>query len=93
MLFRSFTDAVGAQALAQALEADDAFEARLLKRLDANYEDTRSWATEVLDKKSKANVVLFTSGDGDGNFPTFVGLDAKGKLTAMLTDFLLTSYE
>lgn len=87
-----FTDAVGAQALALALESDDAFEPRLLKRLDKNYEDTRSWATEVLDKDSGANVVLFTSGDGDGNYPTFVGLDAKGKLTAVLTDFLLISY-
>lgn len=88
-----FTDALGAEALALALDTDDEFEPGLLKSLDGNYQDTRSWTTVALDPESGANAVVFTSGDGDGNFPTFVGADAKGKPVALVTDFLLIAYQ
>lgn len=85
-----FTDATGAEALALALDTDDEFEPGLLKQLDRTYQDTRAWTTVDLEP---ANAVVFTSGDGDGSFPTFVGLDARGKPCALLSDFLLIAYE
>ena len=87
-----FADATGAAALALALDTDDEFEPRLLKKLDDTYQDTRAWATAELEPKSGANIVLFTAGDGEGNYPTFVGQDAKGRPCAVLTDFLLIAY-
>lgn len=87
-----FTDAHGAQALSLALDTDDEFAGTLEKDLERNYRVTRSWAMREVDPETGVNVVMFSSGDGAGNYPTFVGHDAKGRVAAVLTDFLLISY-
>lgn len=87
-----FTDARGAQALSLALDTDDEFADSLRQALETNYRVTRSWASRPLDPKTGANVVMFSSGDGAGSYPTFFGHDGKGQVAAVLTDFLLISY-
>lgn len=84
-----FMDSRGAQALSLALDTDDELPDRLRQELEANYRITRSWADHALDPEASANVVMFSSGDGAGNYPTFFGHDAKGRVSAVLTDFLL----
>ena len=40
-----------------------------------------------VDPGSGANVVAFSSGFGDGAYPSFVGRDGEGRLAVILTDF------
>jgi hypothetical protein len=35
----------------------------------------------------RANVVMFKSGQGDGRYPSYFGIDAAGNVTALVTDF------
>jgi hypothetical protein len=43
----------------------------------------------VTDEQSGANVIIVTSGWGDGQYPTFIGCTAAGDITTFVTDFLV----
>jgi hypothetical protein len=43
----------------------------------------------VTDEQSGANVIIVTSGWGDGQYPTFIGYTAAGDITTFVTDFLV----
>ncbi|THV26455.1 DUF4241 domain-containing protein [Glycomyces paridis] len=43
----------------------------------------------VTDTATGANVVIVGTGWGDGVYPTFIGRDAEGAVTRLVTDFLL----
>lgn len=43
----------------------------------------------VVDPTSGANVVAFSSGWGDGEYPSYWGLDEAGEIVCLLTDFCL----
>lgn len=43
----------------------------------------------VTDEATGANVIVVTSGWGDGAYPTFVGYAADGRVTSFVTDFLV----
>jgi hypothetical protein len=51
------------------------------------YAPTRSWASLVLDRDTRANIVVFTSGYGDGVYESYVGRDKMGEITSLVTDF------
>ncbi|HEX2145628.1 MAG TPA: DUF4241 domain-containing protein [Glycomyces sp.] len=46
-------------------------------------------ADAVTDPATGANVILVSSGWGDGSYPTFIGRDADGAVTRFVTDFLV----
>jgi hypothetical protein len=48
-----------------------------------------SWADMLVDGGTGANVVTFSSGWGDGEYASFWGFDASGKLTSLVTDFAI----
>ncbi|MBL7241699.1 DUF4241 domain-containing protein [Bacillus altitudinis] len=37
----------------------------------------------------KVDIAIFTTGFGDGMYPSFWGLDGNGKPTCLVTDFLI----
>ena len=41
----------------------------------------------ITDDRSGANVILVTSGWGDGQYPTFTGYTAEGDISSFVTDF------
>jgi hypothetical protein len=43
----------------------------------------------VTDEQSGANVIVVSSGWGDGQYPTFLGYTAAGGVSAFVTDFLV----
>jgi hypothetical protein len=43
----------------------------------------------VTDEQSGANVIIVTSGWGDGQYPTFIGYTAAGDISTFVTDFLV----
>lgn len=59
----------------------------LTEGMDATSKNTRSWATLELDPESGLNLIAFSSGWGDGCYPTYWGLDAQGEAICLLTDF------
>jgi hypothetical protein len=46
-------------------------------------------AGSVTDEASGANVILVSSGWGDGAYPTFIGYAAPGEVSSFVTDFMV----
>jgi hypothetical protein len=70
------------QAAARHEDDDELFDA-LMK----TYVHTWSWTDLVLDEVTGANLIAFSSGWGDGSYPSFWGYDADGQRVALVTDF------
>ncbi|GEM_PF-2788441 len=51
------------------------------------YIHTREWADFQLEDETGLNVVYFTSGFGDGLYPSYWGYDGAGDLACLVTDF------
>lgn len=45
------------------------------------------WAERVFDSKTGGNLIAFTSGEGDGRYPSYWGLDRDGEPVCLVTDF------
>ena len=45
------------------------------------------WAERVLDPKSGGNIIVFSSGWGDGSYASFWGFDASDNVVCLVTDF------
>jgi hypothetical protein len=48
-----------------------------------------SWANMKVSETTEANIIIFSSGWGDGGYASFWGYDASGDLTSLVTDFAL----
>jgi hypothetical protein len=48
---------------------------------------SKYWAELVVDPDTGANLVAFSSGYGDGAYPSFWGIDESGELCCLVTDF------
>jgi hypothetical protein len=76
---------------AAALLADEAIYDDYSERaLDGMFPDDQTIIDSVVvevDAATGANVVTFSSGFGDGSYPTYVGLDGTGAPVVFVTDF------
>lgn len=82
-----FMDRDAAELLARRFDADEAASDALVEAMEATYRSTRSWAVYRPSEAHAANVVCFSSGWGDGSYPSFFGLDEAGRPVALVTDF------
>jgi hypothetical protein len=60
------------------------------RRLDTAWREGGSgwrWTDAVVDRDSGANLVAFTSGYGDGGYPSFWGRDQADDVSCLVTDF------
>lgn len=48
---------------------------------------TAGWCNLKVSDDSEANIIAFSSGWGDGGYPSFWGYDTSGNLTSLVTDF------
>jgi uncharacterized protein DUF4241 len=58
--------------------------------LDVMYQagfEKQRWANLCVDPETGANLIAFQSGVGDGSYPSYWGLDERGALVALVTDF------
>lgn len=62
---------------------EDAYIARLPER------PVPGAVAAVTDEQSGANVIIVSSGWGDGQYPTFLRYTAEGSISAFVTDFLV----
>jgi hypothetical protein len=85
-----FMDRAAGQLLTDAMNKSENYYETLIEEMDKSYQHTWSW----LNKKfGNANLVAFSSGDGDGMYATYVGFDGEGAISAVVTDFVVLSYE
>lgn len=47
------------------------------------------WNNHIVDKESGFNVIMFSSGWGDGTYPTFWGMNDKNEIVELTIDFLV----
>jgi predicted DNA-binding WGR domain protein len=93
--FGCFADEAAAKALQKSVqksfskgELDPPAARNLRQRLAKRHAPNRSWA--AIDVGGKAtNLVAFTSGWGDGCFPSYWGYDDDRRLACLVTDFLV----
>jgi hypothetical protein len=70
------------------LDAIQQLRTPFFRRLDAEtIEAGRDWADLVVDPETGANLVVFSSGYGDGGYPSYWGLDSGGEVSCLVTDF------
>jgi Protein of unknown function (DUF4241) len=72
------------QSAARHEDDEDLFEA-----LSRPYVPTWSWTNLILDEATGANVIAFSSGYGDGSYPSYWGHDLAGQRVALVTDFVV----
>ncbi|HEU5135075.1 MAG TPA: DUF4241 domain-containing protein [Steroidobacteraceae bacterium] len=60
---------------------------------EKTYQPTRSWADIRPIDRSEGNIICFTTGYGDGTYPSFFGFDADGEVCQLVTDFLIFGEE
>ena len=75
--------------------ARERFWSELNTSLDASYRETRSYGAAVIDPRSGANLVAFSSGWGDGGYASFLAADSRDNPLFLITDFglLMTQAE
>jgi len=86
-----FMDEVAARRLATAYESGPGAAEAMLAELERTYTHTWSWADIPLDARTGANAVVFSTGVGDGMYPSYVGRDGTGRPVRLLTDFNLVA--
>ncbi|HEU4453211.1 MAG TPA: DUF4241 domain-containing protein [Longimicrobium sp.] len=82
-----FMDAQVARVLAERSTEENDYNGDLVAAMEKTYVDTWSWLDFVLDPATGANVVAFSSGWGDGSYPSFWGFDETGAVACLVTDF------
>lgn len=78
----SFMDPAAGKLFAARCRSDDDFLDDIGKLLD-----TQLWANTRPDVAHEENVICFSSGFGDGSYPSFFGFDATGEVCQLVTDF------
>jgi hypothetical protein len=86
-----FMDLVAGQLLAKRMDRDDEYFNVIIDEMERTYRDTRSWLDWRPSPEHDANIICFSSGWGDGHYPSFFGFCSEGHLCALLTDFLILS--
>lgn len=82
-----FMDARAASALDARYERDESYDEALIDALEAHHSDSWDFADVALDEDAGLNVIIFSSGWGDGVFASYWGYDASGAPACLVTDF------
>jgi hypothetical protein len=92
----SFLDFETARLMGQRYQQEGpyfAFGDLIEEELEKNYRHTRNWAEIRPIEEREENLICFSSGFGDGAYPSFFGFDAGGSVCQLVTDFLIFSEE
>lgn len=80
-------DPRASQALTERMNDDEDYFQTLIAEMEKTYVHTWSWANLEMDTNTHANLIAFSSGLGDGCYPSYFGLDEKGNPMILVTDF------
>ena len=79
-----FCDAGAQEVLLDLADAEGTQTKRIEKEMKKTYRHTRSWVHVQTDAGSAA---IFSSGEGDGQYLSYFGLDQAGEPVVLVTDF------
>ena len=68
---------------------EEELEAYEIKVKDAVRQSGNSCADIIMDEEKGLNIVVFASGWNEGTFPTYCGFDKSGRLSRLVTDFMV----
>jgi hypothetical protein len=88
-----FMDPHAGQLLNARMEEEDDYFETIIDEMEKTYVHTRSWADIRPAPAAPENVICFSSGWGDGSYPSFFGFDEEGKVAMLVTDFLVVGEE
>jgi hypothetical protein len=75
--------------LDQRMRSDPEYSMALVDGLGETERPTWAWLNVQPRQDRVENVVCFSTGFGDGVYPTFYGLDSHDAIVALVTDFLV----
>jgi len=84
-----FMDPVAGQLLAERMDREDDYFNVIIDGMETTYKDTRSWLDWRPSPERDENIICFSSGWGDGSYPSFFGFAADGRVCTLLTDFFI----
>jgi uncharacterized protein DUF4241 len=84
-----FMDPVAGQLLAERMDREDEYFNVIIDGMETTYKDTRSWLDWRPSPERDENIICFSSGWGDGSYPSFFGFSADGRVCMLLTDFFI----
>lgn len=82
-----FMDAHTAAALSARYDSDEGYDEALIDAMEANRADNWDYANVTIDDATRANLIMFASGWGDGVYASYWGYDAQGTPVSLVTDF------
>lgn len=85
-----FADPQAVELVNQASDPDMKFFNKISAEMDKVYRHTRSW---VHIETSSGSAALFSSGFGDGIYPSYFGLDGAKEPVCLLTDFFVSKWQ
>lgn len=85
----AFMDAVAGRLLEARMTEQADYSETIIAEMERTYRPTWDWASVRPAPDREENVVCFSSGWGDGVYPSFFGLAEDGRPVALLTDFLV----
>jgi Protein of unknown function (DUF4241) len=84
-----FMDAEIGRVLAERMWENDDWDSDLMEEMEKSYVHTWSWLNACIDPATGANLIAFSSGWGDGGYPSYWGYDKDENVVALVTDFCL----
>lgn len=88
-----FMDPVAGRLLADRMDQDDEYCDVIIEEMEKTYRSTRSWHDWRPSPERDENIICFSSGWGDGIYPSFFGFSGEGHPCALVTDFFVLSNE
>ena len=85
-------DASAIQELESAMDTDNEYFQRIINEMDATYVDTWSWTIHRIAEHDSV-IAAYSSGLGDGVYPSYWGFDSDGRTVWLVQDFGLLDDE
>jgi len=82
-----FMDADAVNAFALICEDYDIDTDPLLAEMSRHYTHTWGWANLCLNQATGTNIIAFSSGWGDGGYPSYFGYDENENIICLVTEF------
>lgn len=84
-----FMDINAARRYERLLDHDESYADKIIHGMDRTYQHTRSWLSFRPDETEFENIVCFSTGYGDGSYPTSIAYDADNQPVMLVTDFFV----
>ena len=85
----AFMDPRAGVLLSQKMDKDDDYWDVMVEEMRKTYRATRSWLDCRPYRTHRENILCFSTGWGDGTYPSFFGYSADGLPSVLVTDCLL----